>query len=113
MRFFKYIQYCLIASILLGSCKEQDQIGLKEAKAIIFCLHDIDGKGPYSLKREQLEMILAMLHGRREVLSLRDWVLAVSEGKKFSKTPVILTFDDGYPSLWREVLPMLIKLNFG
>jgi len=82
-------------------------------KAIIFCLHDIDGAGRYSLTKKQLESIFKYLENKFEVLSLQEWKRKIENNKPFQKHPVILTFDDGTPAVRKIVTPMLLKYGFG
>ncbi|MES0488774.1 MAG: polysaccharide deacetylase family protein [Leptospirales bacterium] len=82
-------------------------------KAIIFCLHDIDGAGRYSITTDQLESIFKYLQNKFEVISLQEWKRKIVNKEVFLKHPVILTFDDGTPAVRKIVTPMLLKYNFG
>ncbi len=80
--------------------------------AVIFCLHDIDGRGKYSLSLRQLDELLALLKNDYQVISLAQWQQVLATGEK-GKPVVVLTFDDGYPSLLNKVVPRLRQHNFG
>lgn len=76
-------------------------------KAIVLCLHDIGKPGKYSLSVEQFEALIELLNKEYEVYSLKGWYEAIEQNKKFYKQPVVLTFDDGYPSVFKHIVPLL------
>ena len=86
---------------------------------LIFCFHDIGGKGRYSITRHELLQIFDLIKDRYQVLSLKNWhtintaTKEESHSKKTSSKPiVILTFDDGFPSLFEMVIPILERYQF-
>lgn len=121
-RFVKIFSYSLLAFFILA-CSEKSGLEnvsadekLKEKPAvnrlIIFCLHDIDGKGRYSVSEDELREIFDLLNDYT-VVSLLDYRQIIESGRKFSRPPVVLTFDDGYISNLRKVVPLLKKYNYG
>lgn len=78
----------------------------------ILCLHDIGGKGIYALKVKEFNKLMRHLSQQPDlrVVSFREWVRTPHVP---NKRTIILTFDDGYPSLKRRVVPTLTKYNFG
>jgi len=82
-------------------------------KTVVFCLHDIDGKGKYSITKKKLTQILDFLQDKFTVISLQEWYRRVDEKEYFDKFPVVLTFDDGYPSVRKIVQPLLKKYHMG
>jgi len=85
----------------------------KTPKVIILCFHDIDGKGKYSIKSKELESIFNLVNKNNyKVLNLRQWdKLRIKKGT-IDRNMVIFTFDDGYRSLFRNVIPLLTKFKF-
>ena len=83
------------------------------AETVIFCFHDVNGKGKYSITKTQMEDIFNYLKTRYEVYSLETWKNKIANGSKFTKPPVVLTYDDGYPSIRKIVVPMLKRFNYG
>ncbi|MDH4199010.1 MAG: polysaccharide deacetylase family protein [Spirochaetia bacterium] len=96
--------------------REQKKIKLKKydgKNTIIFCFHDIDGEGKYSITSDEFTGILDLLRGKYEVYSLKDWYEKVQSGYTFQRPPVVLTFDDGYESIFSIVIPELKRYSFG
>lgn len=82
-------------------------------KVLILCFHDISKKGRYSVDLDSFKKILNELDNHYTVLSLRDWHNAYLQKKRFRKPPVVLTFDDGYPTHFSQVIPLLREHKFG
>ncbi|MDH4261634.1 MAG: polysaccharide deacetylase family protein [Spirochaetia bacterium] len=80
---------------------------------IILCFHDINGDGKYSISEEEFIEILDMLKTKYEVYSLKDWYFKIQNHEKFKKQPIVLTFDDGYASIFSIAIPLLKKYKFG
>lgn len=78
------------------------------AKAVVICLHDIGGKGIYSVSRADFIDIMDKIK-KYPVLSLANWH---NNPGKYARS-VILTIDDGYPSLRKFVHPLLLQYNYG
>ena len=82
--------------------------------AIILCFHDIDGRGRYSIKKKSLITILDLFKDKYHVSSLKDWYsLNLRKQPIAGKPSVILTFDDGFPSLFNKVIPILKRYDYG
>ncbi len=78
-------------------------------RALILCLHDIDGQGEYSLSKQELESVFLRLENRYEVVSMKEWL----SRDTFNRPVVVLTFDDGYNSTLKIVTPMLKQYSYG
>ncbi len=85
----------------------------KPLKAVILCFHDIGGAGQYSITPAEFEQILKLLKEKYQVFSIRDWLQLAQESPKSDKPVVVLTFDDGYFSLFSYVIPQLTRYGFG
>ncbi len=90
----------------------------QKTPALIFCFHDIDGKGRYAISKHELLQIFDLIKDKYQVLSLKSWheVNTTTEESRLIKTPlkpiIILTFDDGFPSLFDVVIPLLEKYQY-
>lgn len=88
--------------------------GKDYTQAIILAFHDVkqEGGGLYTVKPEQLREILLLFKEDYEVHSVYSWAKKIEDGSPFLKKPIVLTFDDGDPSLWRIVHPMLLEFEY-
>jgi peptidoglycan/xylan/chitin deacetylase (PgdA/CDA1 family) len=93
--------------------KNQKNSLINGKDAVILCFHDINGAGRYSITEEEFESILKLLNNKYEVFSLKQWFEKANSNTSFSKKPVVLTFDDGYESVFKIVVPLLKKYSFG
>jgi len=103
-------------AILSVRCEPNKHIPAPETGqhlAAILCLHDIGGKGKYSISSENFHYLLENLQNRFAVISLQSWFDSFMKPDQFNKPVIILTFDDGYPSLRNMVIPELRKYGFG
>ena len=87
---------------------------------LVLCFHDINGNGRYSIQGKDFVTILDLFKNRYHVISLKDWYGLNQKGKKkhfrqnIAKKPyIVLTFDDGFPSLFSQVIPLLNHYNYG
>ncbi|MCS6985128.1 MAG: polysaccharide deacetylase family protein [Leptospiraceae bacterium] len=105
----KFCQFVFLV-FFLACQRAQENLSLK-SRAVVFCLHDIGSTGEYALSEEQFLDFLKLLQPY-PVLSLRDWK---NELKSENPLPqaVVLTFDDGYPSLLSQVVPRLLFFGYG
>lgn len=85
----------------------------KKDYVLILCFHDIGNRGRYAVSKDDLKEIFSFLQNDFTVLSLRDWYAAYRKKIVFAKPVVVLTFDDGYASVFKDVVPLLKTYNFG
>lgn len=83
-------------------------------KAVIIVFHDVkpSSGGIYTITPDQLRKIFLLVQDKFEVHSVLSWAQKVEQNEPFLKPPLVLTFDDGDPSLWREVFPMLDEFQY-
>ena len=79
---------------------------------IIFCFHDINGKGRYSITKSELIDIFNLFKHKYKVLSLKNWYYVKKNKLNVGLPVVVLTFDDGFPSLHKEVVPLLLDYKY-
>ncbi len=74
---------------------------------------DLDWERIFVVYADEFERQMEYLHqhGYR-VIDLEDYLLFVRGERKLPKNPVIITFDDGYDSVYRHAWPILKRLNF-
>ena len=86
-------------------------------QALVLCFHDIlntHKKGKYTITTDEFIKILDLLKNKYEVISLENWKSkGLYQKVKSSKPIVVLTFDDGYPSLIKTVIPLLKEYQYG
>ena len=81
-------------------------------KTVILCFHDVGGKGMYSVSKKDFVSMVDILHNNEiQVVSLYDWW--ASRKSQYKKPVVVFTFDDGYFSIFKTIIPLLEKYNFG
>ena len=81
---------------------------------IILCFHDINGQGRYSIKESSFIDVLDLFKNKYQVVSLKDWYsLNLGKHNVYDRPSIILTFDDGFPSLLNKVVPILNSYDYG
>ena len=80
----------------------------------ILTFHALDAKSDaIAFSPEQFERGLEILHGRGyRSIALTDAVDMVRSGKGFPDDAFVLTFDDGYQSVYEQALPLLQRFGF-
>ncbi len=79
----------------------------------ILLYHNIDGKGPYSIKLEDLRAQFQMLKDQDiRVISLAELINRLENPVKFEKKSVVITFDDGYSSMYTKLLPLAKEFGY-
>jgi peptidoglycan/xylan/chitin deacetylase (PgdA/CDA1 family) len=79
----------------------------------VLLYHNIDGKGPFSIDaatiREHFQLIRA--RGIR-VISLRELVQRLENPVPYSDRVIVITFDDGYGSMYAKLLPLAEEFGY-
>lgn len=103
---------CLLSFGLLASASAQE-----DSRTLpILMYHEIVAEGglldDYTASAAQLEADLqALAQGGWQTVRLSDVISYVRMGTPLPEKPVLLVFDDGYRSVWTQVLPLLEKYN--
>ncbi len=73
----------------------------------ILLYHNIDGRGPFSIDSDSLRghFSLFMERGLR-VIPLGDLIRRLDRPSAFTDRAMVITFDDGYPSMYWKLLPL-------
>jgi len=79
----------------------------------ILLYHNIDGKGPFSISSDVLEKHFKLFResGVR-VISLSELVGRLEKPEPFKGKTVVITFDDGFYSMYSKLLPLAKKYGY-
>ncbi len=116
------LKYFIIYSIIIYFSFYSPSLILsnpQQSSALIFCFHDINGRGRYSTTKSELIQIFNLFKDKYQMLSLKAWYklqktqkASLTLVKPPPKPTVILTFDDGFLSLFEIVVPLLKKYQY-
>lgn len=84
---------------------------LKRVPVLLY--HNIDGKGPFSVSSDTLRSHFDFLKQNDiRVVSLQDLVNRLEDPKPYSGRVVVITFDDGYKSMYTKLLPLVKEYKY-
>lgn len=79
----------------------------------ILLYHNIDGKGPFSISYSVLRDHFSLFKKSGvEVIPLRELVLRLKNPRPFQEKVIVLTFDDGYDSMYTKLMPLAKEFNY-
>ncbi len=79
----------------------------------IILYHNIDGKGPFSIKSESLlEQFSKIRELGITVVPLKELVRKLESRKSFYDTVMVITFDDGFNSMFTKLLPLVNEFKY-
>ncbi|MDY6967324.1 MAG: polysaccharide deacetylase family protein [Spirochaetota bacterium] len=79
----------------------------------ILLYHNIDGKGVFSLPSKTLSSQFEMFIDKKiNVISLEQLVKRIEIPKPFNQKAIAITFDDGFPSMYHQLLPLASKFGY-
>jgi len=82
-------------------------------KIPILLYHNIDGKGPFSIKYDELKKHFDYFKQNDiAVISVKDMISVLNNEKRLTKTSVVITFDDGYKSIYTKLMPLAKEYNY-
>ncbi|WP_025270744.1 polysaccharide deacetylase family protein [Hippea sp. KM1] len=90
-------------------------LNIQSIACVILIYHKIgDNRTPSTNVSKQLfiRQMEYLKQNNYTVMPLRELVYLIKEGKKLSQRCVVLTFDDGYRSVYENAFPTLKKLHF-
>lgn len=102
------------AMTLLAEDESQSLSGKASSKVVILCYHDVGKlKTEYAMTPENLDSHFAYLQAQGyHPISLEQYIAASKGEEGLPDKPVLLSFDDGYRSLYTEIFPLLKKYNY-
>lgn len=90
---------------------QQGRSRLMDVPVLLY--HNIDGKGPYSIDLESLRRhFVYFREAGYSVVSLEALVSRVEKGVPFEEPVLVITFDDGYPSMYSKLLPLAEEFGY-
>ncbi|MBN2039278.1 MAG: polysaccharide deacetylase family protein [Spirochaetes bacterium] len=105
----------------IGSIIEKEvQMEIKEKESInrflsvpILLYHDIDGKGVYSISQDTLRNHFQLLKNNGiRVIKLSELIKRMSSHKPFNDKVIVISFDDGFLSMYTKLLPLLKEYDY-
>ncbi len=79
----------------------------------ILLYHNIDGSGPFSIESEGLRGHFRLFRDRGIcVISLGELISRIERPAPFIERVMVITFDDGYPSMYHRLLPMTKEFEY-
>ncbi len=79
----------------------------------VVLFHDIDGKGPYSVTREEFRDYMQILKKQQiQVISLKTLYEHAVKNEFFDKPTIVITIDDNYTNIVRVLAPILREFSF-
>ena len=101
-----------IEGITKKKIKEKDVIK-RETAVPILLYHNIDGKGPYSVSKEQIQEHFEFYKQNEvRVISLKTLLEHIDKKKPFKSKVMVITFDDGYPSSYSILKPLAEEYKY-
>jgi len=79
----------------------------------IILYHNIDGKGPFSISYKKLEHQFQIIKNLNiKVIPLKKLIQQINTDPKPKQKELVITFDDGYNSMYTRLLPLAKKFNY-
>ncbi len=79
----------------------------------ILVYHNIDGKGVFSIDHDVLRSHFRMFKEKNiRIIKLEDLVNRLSDPKPYNEKAAVLTFDDGYYSMYSKLLPLAKEFGY-
>lgn len=104
------------ASMVTGqaSWRFKDKEAVSRLQAVpILLYHNIDGAGPFSISSETLRTHFQHFKDTGvRVIALKELVRRLEHPEPFSGRTIVITFDDGYPSMHSILLPIAREFGY-
>ena len=98
-------------TITFESKKNAIRSRLLESPILLY--HNIDGEGSYSIDSDTLRTQFQILRDENiSVIPLAELVSRIENPSAFDKKVVVITFDDGYPSMYTKLLPIANEFKY-
>ncbi len=104
--------YAVTEKEIQWETKEKEQIS-RFSSVPILLYHDIDGKGDYSLTQEKLRSQFQFIKENHiKVIRLKDLITRLSSPDPFNERVLVISFDDGFLSMYTKLLPLVKEFNY-
>ncbi len=92
---------------------KENEIRSRLLEIPILLYHNIDGRGAYSVSLEQLRSHFRLFREKGiRVIKLSELVRRLDNPRPFNSRGVVVTFDDGYFSMYSKLLPLAREFNY-
>ena len=109
---YRQIAYVEVDGTISWKVKERETRSRLLAVPILL-YHNIDGAGPFSIDLTVLRSQFDLIKKRKiRVIPLRELIEHLENPRPFEEKVIVLTFDDGYPSMYDKLLPLAQEYNF-
>jgi peptidoglycan/xylan/chitin deacetylase (PgdA/CDA1 family) len=109
MMFYFYISY------LKSEIKSHQNFSANNPYYLVpvILFHDIDGKGPYSVTREEFRNYLNIIKEEKiQIVSLKTLYQHAIKNQFFDKPTMVITIDDDYVNIVRVLAPILREYHY-
>jgi peptidoglycan/xylan/chitin deacetylase (PgdA/CDA1 family) len=92
---------------------KENEIRSRLLEIPILLYHNIDGRGVYSVSLEKLRSHFQLFREKGvKVLRLTELVNRLENPRPFNSRGVVITFDDGFISMYSKLLPLAREFNY-
>lgn len=92
---------------------KENEIKSRLLEIPILLYHNIDGRGVYSVSLEKLRSHFQLFREKGvRVIKLTELVNRLENPRPFNSRGVVITFDDGYYSMYNKLLPLAREFNY-
>lgn len=110
---FYFEKHEFISSTGLDWQYKQKEIRSRLLSIPILLYHNIDGNGPFSIDLDVLRSHFKLIRDRGiRVIPLVELIQRLENPEPFREKVVVITFDDGYVSMYRKLLPLVSEFQF-
>lgn len=93
--------------------KKQQEAVTRLLAVPLLLYHNIDGKGDYSIDKASMEAHFRLLGEKGiAVVPLDDFVKRLEGPRPYDRKVAVISFDDGYPSMYTKLLPLLTVYGY-
>jgi len=94
-------------------CRKEHEIRSRLLRIPILLYHNIDGRGVFSVKNETLRQHFTFLRDNNiRVISLSELVENLECAKSFDDEVIVITFDDGFYSMYSRLMPLAVEFHY-
>ncbi|MBN2077662.1 MAG: polysaccharide deacetylase family protein [Spirochaetes bacterium] len=92
---------------------KEEEVASRLLAVPILLYHNIDGRGPFSIASPSLRSHFSLFRERGlRVIPLGELIRRMERPAAFDDRAMVITFDDGYPSMYWKLLPMAGEFGF-
>ena len=93
--------------------EKENQVRSRLLEVPILLYHNIDGAGDFSISLDVLRQQFEILRAENiKVISLKELIKRLEDPVPFDGDVIVITFDDGYPSMYTKMMPLVKEFNY-